>query len=183
MIRRHNPHPWAKYRQAAGFTQAEIASRLNVSRHYLLRLERSLFSDPPRLTTVQLALWYGIELSTFEESYYQYVRTTREEFASNHVEPEIIFNDEGHYDNEGYFLKVHPLVAYRVYYDLSRMAFCTGLCLHYDTVTEFEKNKIRALPDQIKEAFAEINWSWIALGTAVADWRRRGNADKSSPVH
>ena len=68
---RKNSHPWAKWRRAAGLTQAQVAERLNVTRHYIIRLEQSLFWHPPDSLMARLAALYQIELGTFEMGYYR----------------------------------------------------------------------------------------------------------------
>jgi hypothetical protein len=104
-------------------------------------------------------------------SYYDYVRSTREEFAKSHnsfavLVPTLVIN------------RKHPLVLYRENYELSRMGLCKGLCLHYDPITEYEANKQREVPEQLKEACEEMKWDWQPLADAVAVWRRLGYADK-----
>lgn len=176
-------HPWAKYRSNAGFTQSEVASYLSVSRHYVIRLEQSLFWRPPSEILIKLGELYGIELGAFEESYYSFVRLKREEFGGAHLAFEQVFSDWDMYDSEGYKGRKHPLVFYREAYELSRMGLCKGLCLHYDPISEWEMNKQRGIPDQLKEACEEIKWDWTPLATAVADWRRRGRADAINRIY
>jgi transcriptional regulator with XRE-family HTH domain len=169
-------HPWAKYRRAAGFTQDSVADVLSVSRHYVIRLEQSLFTSPPKSISIKLSELYGIELGIFEASYYAFVRFKREEFAGKHGSFEKFFTDP-------YIFKKHPLEFYRDAYSLSRMGLCKGLCLHYDPISEYEKNKQREVPDQLKEACEEIGWDVKPLRRAVADWRTSGRADATRSIY
>jgi len=171
-------HPWAKYRQAAGFTQSAAADRVGVTRHMLIRLEQSLFWNPPDSLTVRLAMLYEIELSTFEEAYYQYVDDRREAFAKLHKPFEETFEFYQAYGSHGYSAKQHPLVFYRDRYEFTRMGLCKALCLHYDPITEYEQNKQRAIPDQLVDACEDMQWDWQPLAAAVADWRKLGYANK-----
>lgn len=172
MANKRGQHPWAKFRRAAGFTQEEAADRIGVTRRYMIMLEQSLYWHPPDSTMIKLAGLYQIELGTFEMAYYEFVRTKREEFAKTHE------SFKKHYESkERVFSKIHPLVEYRTFYELTRMGFCKALCLHYDPISEYEHNKQRHVPDQLKAAFEEINWDWTTLGDAVSQWRRLGYAD------
>lgn len=164
-------HPWARYRSVAGFTQAEVAERLGVTRHYIIRLEQSLFWHPPDSLMVKLAGLYDIELGEFEMQYYNYVRKQREAFGREKVSFKEFFL------GEAVFLKIHPLVRYRAAWELSRMGLCKAICLHYDPISEYEMNKQRDVPEQLKEACEEMKWDWEPLAEAVAQWRRLGYAD------
>ena len=165
-------HPWAKYRKSAGFTQAQAADRVGVTRHMIIRLEQSLFWHPPQDSVlVKLSTLYDIELGTFEMAYYQYVRDRREEYAKTHKDFDTILAKRE-------FPKLHPLVEYRSFYELSRMGLCKAICLHYDPISEWEMNKQRSIPDQLKEACEEMQWSTELLEDEVSKWRRFGYADK-----
>ncbi len=164
-------HPWARYRHSVGLTQEEVANKLYVTRHYVIRLEQSLYSDPDRLLVLKLAEMYGVEVGIFQEAYYQYVRDTREEFAKTHESFETYFR----YGNP--FPKLHPLISYRRSYDLSRMGFCKGLCLHYNPMSNWEVNDQRHIPEQLIAACKEINWKTEPLDEMMRNWRHDGYAD------
>lgn len=169
-------HPWARYRRNAGFTQAEVADRMHVTRHYIIRLEQSLFWHPTDSLMVKLAMLYDVELGEFEESYYRFVRDTRETFAKTHSSFESLFGS----GLRPLVFNKHPLVIYRERHGLSRMGLCKGLCLHYDPISEYEANKQREIPAQLIEACEEIKWSYAPLVRAVAEWRISGRADRKS---
>lgn len=168
-------HPWGRYREIAGYTQEEVADLTGNTRHYIIRLEQSLFWHPPDSLLVKLAGLYKIDLSTFEESYYQYVRETRERFAKEYVTLER-FCTTFYPSND---LR-HPLEAYRGFVGLSRAGLCKGLCLHYGLVTDYEHNKQREIPEQLQEACDEIKWDTAPLISAVQDWRRSGRSHSAA---
>ncbi len=169
-------HPWARYRRNMGLTQSSVADRVGVTRHYIIRLEQSLFWHPSDSLLVRLSILYDIELGEFEESYYRYVRDTREEFARTHSSFEALFGS----GLRSLVWDKHPLVIYRERHGLSRMGLCKGLCLHYDPVSEYEANKQRDIPAQLVEACDDIKWDYQPLVSAVAEWRISGRADRKS---
>lgn len=166
-------HPWARYRELAGFTQESAAASLGVTRHYVIRLEQSLFWHPPDSLLVKLGMLYGCDLDEFEMGYYNYVREQREVFAKTHKSFGEFFQSESYKVG-----RLHPLASYRRQYELSRMGLCKALCLHYDPISDYEHNKHRDVPEQLKNACDEMNWDWSYIATAVAKWRSLGYADK-----
>ncbi len=154
MTRHKISHPWARYRRNMGLTQSSVADRVGVTRHYIIRLEQSLFWHPPDSLLVRLAILYDIELGEFEALFGSGLRS-------------LVWDK-------------HPLVIYRERHGLSRMGLCKGLCLHYDPVSEYEANKQRDIPAQLVEACDDIKWDYQPLVSAVAEWRISGRADRKS---
>lgn len=164
-------HPWAKYRRAVGLTQLDVADLLGVTRHYVIRLEQSLYWHPTDSLLARLSLKYGVDLDEFKMSYYDYVRSKRDLFKVTHVD----------FDSglaEPYLDAKHPLVAYRESYGLSRMGLCKALCLHYDNISDYENNQQRHCPDQLVVACEEMDWDVEPLVQAVSEWRESGHADR-----
>lgn len=142
----------------------------------MIRLEQSLFWHPPDHLTVKMSQLYEIELGIFEEGYYEFVRKQRDEFRKTHKSFASVFGMV-ELEDDIYRGRVHPIIHYRSQYELSRMGLCKALCLHYDPITEYEQNKQREVPEQLKEACNEMGWSWDAISDAVSLWRRLGYAD------
>lgn len=163
-------HPWAKRRSRAGYTQLEVAEYLNVTRQYVIRLEQSLFHEPPDNIVMELAGFYTTSPAELIAEYRAFVTERRAEFRQKHQSFKAVLGD--------YKGLQHPLVYYREINDLSRMAFCKGLCLDYGPVSDYETNKQRSMPMIIKLAAQEIYWSYEPLELAVAEWRKDGRADK-----
>lgn len=164
-------HPWAEYRRKAGFTQLQVADRLDVTRHYIIRLEQSLYWHPTDSLLARLAILYGVDLDEFEMSYYDYVRDRRKTFRVLHKP----FEDALELP---YLMVEHPLVRYRLSYGYSRVRLCKELCLHPDNIRDYEINEQRHIPEQLAVACEEMEWQVEPLEHAVSDWRRSGNADK-----
>lgn len=164
-------HPWAEYRRKAGFTQLAVSERFGFTRHYVIRLEQSLFWHPPDSLVVKLAILYGVDLDEFEMSYYSYVDDRRASFKALHKPFEDAIDLP--------YLEVnHPLLSYRMSYGYSRMRLCKELCLHQDNIRDYELNLQRAAPEQLVVACEEMGWKIEPLEHAVSDWRINGNADK-----
>lgn len=165
-------HEWALFRRNAGFTQEAISSELGVSRFFIMNLEKGLYVRPPELTLKALSFRYEVPEEELMAAYNRYVQGQREEFAQGHSSFGLILG-RGDYSE-----KKHPLVSYRVAYDLSRMGLCKGLCLHPKTVEAYEKNRQRGIPEQIIAACNAIKWDYGPLENAVTTWRVKGYADR-----
>lgn len=164
-------HPWVKHRSRVGFTQLEVAEYLMVTRQYVIRLEQSLFHEPPGDILLMLAQLYTISPGELAAEYGAFVKTQREEFRSEYQSFKEVLTED-------YRGLVHPLKYYRESQSLSRMAFCKGLCLDYGPISDYETNKQRAIPMIIKLAAEEVNWNYEPLELAVKNWRRDGRADR-----
>lgn len=160
------------FRDRANMTQEQLAIRLGVTRHYYIRLEQGLYHEIPANILTELSRWFGVAPTEISSAYREYQRERR-----------VIFRDAHHSFKKilyGYKGLRHPLTYYRAEEKLTRMGLCTGLCLHYDGVTQYEANKQRGLPLDIKLACGDVYWDYSYLGTAVAEWRQDGRADRAS---
>lgn len=163
-------HPFSRLRALRELSQAQLAVRLGVTRHYYLRLEQGLFHEIPDEILKTLVETFGVSSSELSELYRSYQRETREEFKVEHSSFKDILSS--------YSGLTHPLVWYRGNQGLSRMGLCKGLCLHYDGVTQYEKNVQRSIPQDIKLACEDISWDYTYLESSVIEWRSSGRADQ-----
>lgn len=164
-------HPWTTRRKAAGITQLEMADLLGVSRHMVIRLEQSLYHEPSAMILGNLETVLNENGQILRREYLEYVQDMRTLFKVDHLNFKDFFRN-------GYSGTTHPLVYYRLSYDLSRMGFCKGLCLDYGPITDYEHNKQRGLPLELKLASESIGWEYVDLEEAVTIWRADGRADR-----
>jgi DNA-binding XRE family transcriptional regulator len=162
-------HPWATRREQAGFTQENVSLELKVNRQTVIRLEQSLFHQPSVEVLTKLGELYAAPVGDLIEEYNEYVKEQRGEFAGRHPDFSVMVNYSG--------LK-HPLVAYRESLGLSRMGLCRGLCLDYYPLFQYEANKQRGLPLELKRACEDMKWDWTKLDREVVLWRLSGRANK-----
>jgi len=159
-------HTWASYRVAAGYTQAEIAATIGVSRHMIVRLEQALFTEPPRRFLDQLGWYYGVSTKDLISSYHQLVKNKRETFANEYQSFKEVLSGYAGYTN--------PLVFYRESQGLSRIGFCKRICVHPDPIRDYENNDQRGVPQQLRVACNAIEWDYAPLEDAVTTWRISG---------
>lgn len=161
-------HPWATFRESKGFSQQFIADQLDVSRHYVIRLEQGLFANSPDHVLNKLSDLLEVSNDELHATYHLYRHDTREEFGRSYADFSYLKNYAG---------AVHPLVDYRERNKLSRIGLCKGLCLHPDPINDYEKNKQRGVPRDLIVACNEISWDYGHLENAVTEWRISGRAD------
>jgi transcriptional regulator with XRE-family HTH domain len=167
-------HPWSSRRKELGLTQAALGKELFVSRHMVIRLEQSLFAEPPPGLLNRLGLVFDEDCTELLREYHSYVRLTRRLFATKNQSFKVVFGGlEGYEGLTPYLQEQHPLEFYRETQSLSRIGFCKGLCLHQDPINDYEKNRQRDLPAQLYEACSFIGWNIEPLTLAVKDWRIR----------
>ena len=166
-----NKHPFAVRRTKANLTQVDLADLLSVTRHMVLRLEQGLFSYIPPGILRELSGIYLCTTAELEMEYRGFVNEKRDEFKRTHPSFKEIFADQNYTGDE------HPLIYYRETLKLSRIGLCKGLCLHPDPITDWEHNKQRGVPAQLKQACSDIYWDYAPLESAVAMWRMDGRAD------
>lgn len=159
-------HSWASYRVAAGYTQQSIADKIGVSRHMIVRLEQSLFPDPPRRFVDELGYWYDVPSSDMMKSYHSLVKDKRAQFKENYSSFSNILH--------GYKGIANPLVYYREQQNLSRIGFCKRICVHPDPIRDYEINDQRGVPQQLIIACNEMGWDYAPLESAVTEWRISG---------
>lgn len=164
-------HPFALRRYRASLTQVDLAERLGVTRHMVIRLEQGLFRLPPDHITQELAEIYGVEQWELIGEYRDWQREKRLEFKRKNPSFKEVFGTEHYLGPE------HPLTYYREKLGLSRIGLCKGLCLHPDPITDWEHNKQRGVPSSLKEACGVVFWDYTPLETAVTEWRMDGRAD------
>jgi transcriptional regulator with XRE-family HTH domain len=162
------------FRDRINITQAALAERLNVSRHYYIRLEQGLYHEIPSEILGELSRWFGVTETELSSVYRTFQRTTREQFRDSHESFKKVLASYGGLR--------HPLIYYRETERLTRMGLCRGLCLHYDGVTQYEANKQRGLPLDLKIACGDIYWDYAYLETAVSEWRQDGRADRAATI-
>lgn len=161
-------HPWARFRRAANMTQQEVANHLNIDRLSVLRYEQGMFGHLSDELLSSLSQIFKQDETLLLMEYRGYQREQRQEFATTHLAWKYLLSK---YDG-----KLHPLVYYRNYYELSRNALCKGLCLDYGPVSNYERNVQRAIPDAIKIASEDIRWDYTGLESAVLEWRASGRS-------
>lgn len=162
----------ATFRERLNITQADLAESLGVTRHYYIRLEQGLYHEIPRELLLQLSRRFNVTEAELSDSYRSYQKLCRDAFREAHRSFKKVLS--------GYNGLAHPLVYYRSEEKLTRMGLCKGLCLHYDGVTQYEANKQRGVPLDIKLACSDIYWDYTYLETAVAEWRQSGRADRNT---
>lgn len=164
-------HPWTSYRERAGYTQNHIASELNVSRSFIVKLEAALTNGTPNLKLMeQLSELYGVPVIELGTSYDKYIRDTRADFKTAHPSFKKVLGLD-------YKFSIHPLKYYRATLKLSQVGFCKGLCLHPGPVANYERNVQRGIPQDLIVASNEIGWDYAPLESAVTQWRINGYAD------
>jgi transcriptional regulator with XRE-family HTH domain len=160
------------FRDRVHITQAELAEHLGVTRHYYIRLEQGLYHEIPDGILAELAKWFGVTEAEISGTYRTFQKVTREQFRESHLSfKKVLLKYNG---------LSHPLTYYREHERLTRMGLCKGLCLHYDGVTQYEANKQRGVPLDIRIACNDIYWDYTYLETAVAEWRISGRADRAA---
>lgn len=165
-------HPFVVFRSLRDLTQDNLAEKLGVTRHYYLRLEQGLYHEIPERILTQLSDEFGTSKAELSAAYREFQKEQRYSFkAANESFKSVLKNYSG---------LAHPLVYYRSEMLLTRMGLCKGLCLHYDGVTQYEANKQRGVPLDLKLACSDIYWDYTYLETAVAEWRQSGRADRST---
>lgn len=162
-------HPWVTRREGLMLTQLEVANYLQLNRQSVIRLEQGLFHSPSVEVLVGLGALYSAPVGDLIREYDDFVKATRETFAGRYPDFRFLRNYSG---------LTHPLVAYRESNDLTRMGLCRGLCLDYGPVADYEYNKQRGIPLELKRACEDIKWDWSILEEEVVLWRQSGRADK-----
>jgi DNA-binding XRE family transcriptional regulator len=162
-------HPWAVRREKFDLTQNEVALTIKVNRQTVIRLEQSLFHQPSIEVLTAFSSLYSTPIGELVEEYNEYVQFQRGAFAGKYPDFKQMRNYSG---------LEHPLVSYRESIDLSRLGFCRGLCLDYYPIVQYEANKQRGLPLELKLACEDMKWDWSILEEEVVLWRQSGRADR-----
>ena len=161
-------HPWALHRRSVGLTQESLADFLEVSRHMVIRLEQSLFPEPPPQLLNAISSLLEVSSSDLLNEYHSYATETRYSFRNEHRD---FFSVLVNYRVDS--LDMAPLVYYREAEGLTRMGLCKGLCLHQDSVRDYELNLQRSLPAQLIEAADLLDWNYSQLEELTQKWRIR----------
>ena len=161
-------HPWAKFRRAANMTQQQVANHLNIDRLSVLRYEQGMFGHLSDELLSSLSQIFKQDEALLVMEYRGYQREQRLAFAEEHLAWRAVLKD--------YQGKLHPLIYYRNYYELSRNALCKGLCLDYGPVSNYEMNKQRTIPAALVQASEDIRWDYTGLESAVLEWRASGRS-------
>lgn len=160
-------HPWSFHRLRSGLTQERLADALGVSRYYIVRLEQGIYRRPSEELLTKLAAVFKINEGQLLAEYYKYQREVRIRFANEVDDFRRLANYTG---------TKHPLVAWREDYNLSRIGLCKELCLHQDSIRDYELQLQLGIPDQLVEACEQIGWSTEPLVNAVREWKLSGRS-------
>jgi len=132
----------------------------------VIRLEQSLFPEPPPKLLNEISNWLEIPTAQLLAEYHAYVKETRLEFAELHS------SFTKRLDNYPLIsLDMAPLVYYREAEGLTRMGLCKGLCLHQDSVRDYELNLQKSLPAQLISACDLLGWNYAIIEDLTQLWR------------
>lgn len=133
-----------------------------VSRHYIIRVEQALFAEPPPGSCERLGELFKVGPALLYSEYKSYQFNTREIFAKKHNNFDVLYN---------YKEETHPLVFWREQEKLSQIGLAKGICLHQDSIRNYELNKQRHIAEELEVACEQMNWDLAPLIGAVAAWR------------
>lgn len=163
-------HPWAEIRKSKGMSQASLAASLDVSKEHVGRVEQGVFRKAPAEIITYLSVTFNINYTYLEESYYEYQLNTRKLFAEKYqsymdVRPTDWSN---------------PIEAYYKSQGLSRVGLCKGWCVHPASLADYQKNRQRNAPADVKRAFKVMSginngWDIEQLEIDMDKWRKRPN--------
>lgn len=160
-------HKWILYRRRTGLSQERLAELLDVSRHYVIRLEQGIYRRPSKETLAKLASILRVTEAQLLSDYFEFQREKRKEFAEKFEN----FNSLTAYSGTK-----HPLVYWRETQGLSRIGLCKELCIHQDSLRDYELQLQTHIPEQLEEALNQINWPIETLVNAVREWKLSGRA-------
>lgn len=182
------PHnPFKMLREKQGISQYELARRLKISKHAILRNEQGCFDNP-----LPVVLNYYVEnrfkgvphLSRIDlvEAYHDFQYETRKSNA-------LLFGDNLIYqltpskDGGPLPVGIHPLAYLRTVYGLNPTQVSKMLCITQSVVVYFEKKSLsqKSVPAQLVRALQDADYTEQdidALSRAYQDYRQWLRADK-----
>ena len=174
-------NPFKALRLKQGISQYELARRLKISKHAVLRLEQGMYPNP--LPTV---VDYFVDVAKLNvsrpqllEAYTEFQIRTREANARLLGDiPDVL---------TGCAVGVHPLTFLRLSQGLNATELAKRLCIAQNVVHYFEKRSIhqQTVPDQLIEALHDADYSeqeTDALVNAYAKYRDWLRATKTLKV-
>lgn len=155
-------NPIIEARAETGMTLQNLGKRLGLSRQYISRAEQGTYSglnkDLVKFTANQL----GISAREVVRRYEAFQITTRRRTALN-LNPEVLARNGS--SDSGYIL----FGIWRGSYWPSTTSFSNGLCIHPETVRNYEEGITPAMPDPIQQALMSVNLiepNWTELPTS-----------------
>lgn len=163
-------NPISRARAFEGYSLERLGKKLGVSKQYLSRAEHGTYSGINR----NLARWAAntLELSVREvDRQYNAFQSERRRLTAQNLAPTLLAR-------KGSLEPGHVIFArWRAGWWSSQIAFCRDMCVHPQSVENYEEGIVTIMPILIMDALREVklldpNWSDVLLGKP-----RKGIAD------
>lgn len=141
------PNPLKLFRERLGKTLEETAALAEVSKHFVIRSEQGVYTEPPE-TLVDFYKEY-FDFDDIKADYYRYQRNTRIANYGKLLEPWNFNAPVGK----------HPFIHWRQLSGMhSQAGVCKYFCVHPAVVSKFEKG-LGNIPEQLLAALLESGYS------------------------
>jgi transcriptional regulator with XRE-family HTH domain len=155
-------NPIVEARHMAGLSLDRLGRKLSLSKQYLSRAEQATYSGINPALTTWVADILDQPKGRVMNDYFAYQAATRKQ-TKNNVNPILLAR-------AGSKLPGHVVFSnWRAMYWISPTAFSNAMCVHPESVRNYEEGMISSMPDQLKKALRSVgmidpNWTEIPPG-------------------
>lgn len=163
-------NPIVEARHISGLSLERLGKRLSLSKQYISRAEQATYSGLNPALVNWAADHLGVSKGAVMNRYFEFQRLVRNATKAN-VNPSLLAR-------RGSKLPGHVIFTnWREEHWISPTAFSNALCVHPESVKNYEEGMISAMPDQLRKALSIVgmidpNWTETPVGPPAASTLR-----------
>lgn len=165
-------NPIVEARHLSGLSLDRLGRRLSLSKQYLSRAEQATYSGLNPALVKWAADNIGVTGGEIMKRYFKFQKTVRDDTRLN-VNPQLLAR-------RGSKLPGHIVFSnWRELYWQSPTAFSNAMCVHPESVRNYEDGAISSMPEQLRKALNSIgaidpNWTETAVSPVAASTPPQG---------
>lgn len=149
----------ATIRTNAGMTQQELADKANITRRYVISLEKSIPSTVPEAVLEVLSTLGGVAPDSIPNAYY-YHRRDQIEYYTERIKDCIGDTDLSNMDMIDFRYHLEDITGL----SMSQIKFAEYFGINPASLSVYERGGCRTMPTEIREVFLSLGFSEDQIG-------------------